>query len=60
MKSPFPYERIAHDKTFYGRKKEIAHIQRILEHSNNLLLYSKRRIGKSSLGQEVGAASKSR
>jgi len=52
LKSPFPYEKFAHNENFYGRTDEIKEIQKYASHSNNLLIFSKRRLGKSSLIQE--------
>lgn len=53
MKSPFPYEIIANSSTFYGRVEEIEKISNFLKTSNNILIHSKRRMGKSTLIQEV-------
>ena len=53
MKSPFPYEIIADSKTFYGRVEEIEKINNFIKTSNNILIHSKRRMGKSTLIQEV-------
>ncbi len=53
MSSPFPYETFASDDTFYGRIKEIQKILTFAEQSNNLVIYSKRRLGKSSLIKET-------
>ena len=49
MNSPFPYERIANVDEFFGRTKELEKLSTIAEYSNNLLIHSKRRMGKSSL-----------
>ncbi len=53
MKSPFPYEIIADSSTFYGRVDEIERINKFIKTSNNVLIHSKRRMGKSTLIQEV-------
>lgn len=53
MKSPFPYEIIADSSTFYGRSSEIQKIKKFIKTSNNILIHSKRRMGKSTLIQEV-------
>jgi len=49
----FPYERIESDKEFFGRETEIRNINEFINHSNNLVIFSKRRLGKSSLINEV-------
>ena len=49
MSTPFPYETYASDDTFLGRKKELLKINNYISTSNNIVLYSKRRMGKSSL-----------
>lgn len=49
----FPYERLASENDFFGRKKEISKINEFVKASNNLVLFSKRRLGKSSLINEV-------
>lgn len=49
----FPYETIANHKEFFGRETEIANINEFINHSNNLVIFSKRRLGKSSLINEV-------
>ena len=53
MSNPFHYEGFALEEQFYGREAELAKIQKLVEYSNNLLLYSKRRMGKSSLIKEL-------
>lgn len=53
MTNPFHYESFVYDKGFYGREEELSKIQKLVDNSNNLLLYSKRRIGKSSLIKEL-------
>jgi len=53
MLSPFPYETFASDSTFLGREKEISLIEQLVSSSNNLVIYSKRRMGKSSLIKEA-------
>ncbi len=49
MKSPFPYEHCAQKQDFFGRIEELNNINKITDSSNNLLLHSKRRMGKTSL-----------
>ncbi|MEA1915070.1 MAG: ATP-binding protein [Campylobacterota bacterium] len=49
----FPYETIASHKEFFGRETEMANINEFIKHSNNLVVFSKRRLGKSSLINEV-------
>ncbi|RLA83124.1 MAG: ATP-binding protein [Epsilonproteobacteria bacterium] len=49
----FPYETIASDEVFFGREEEITKINQFIENSNNLVIFSKRRLGKSSLISEV-------
>lgn len=49
MKTPFPYETIATKEVFIGREEEKQQIKQYIENSNNLVIYSKRRMGKSSL-----------
>lgn len=49
MPTPFPYENYATDETFYGREKEIKTLQTYIENSTNVLLFSKRQMGKSTL-----------
>ncbi len=53
MNTPFPYEYIAEDKSFYGREKEVLQIKEHIENSTNILLFSKRRMGKSTLIKNV-------
>ena len=53
MVNPFHYEGFATHEQFYGRQDELTKLQTLVNHSNNLLLYSKRRIGKSSLIKEL-------
>jgi len=52
LNTPFLYETLATDKQFFGRKDELEKIKSITNTSNNLLIYSKRRFGKSSLIKE--------
>lgn len=49
MHSPFPYDKISTDHDFFGREEELGVLSQTLEYSNNILIYSKRRMGKSSL-----------
>lgn len=58
MNSPFPYESYAQNDTFFGRKNELKVLDKITSSSNNLLLHSKRRMGKSSLIKKFFASQK--
>ena len=49
MISPFPYDSLSTDEQFFGRGDELERIAKIVQYSNNLLIHSKRRMGKSSL-----------
>jgi len=49
---PFNYEGFATEDTFFGRKDELKFINTFSLQSNNLLIYSLRRFGKSSLIKE--------
>ncbi len=49
MDSPFLYDNIAVKEHFFGRKEEIEGLNKIVEYSNNLLIFSKRRMGKTTL-----------
>lgn len=49
MNSPFPYDKLPDSTQFFGRSNEILQLSNTVKYSNNLLLYSKRRMGKSSL-----------
>lgn len=49
MFSPFPYDKISDSKCFFGRAKELVELEKIVKYSNNVLIHSKRRMGKSSL-----------
>lgn len=53
MSQSFPYETLAAGPSFVGRSGEIAKIEQMVASSANLLLYSKRRIGKTSLIKEA-------
>jgi AAA+ ATPase superfamily predicted ATPase len=53
MNSPFPYETYAENESFYGREVEKEKILSFANTSTNLVIYSKRRLGKSSLVREV-------
>lgn len=53
MKTPFPFEYIADSNSFYGRKKEVENLVSHIESSTNVLLFSKRRMGKSTLIKNV-------
>jgi hypothetical protein len=49
MHSPFPYDRLPDSSEFFGRDAELEKLASIAQYSNNLLIHSKRRMGKSSL-----------
>ena len=49
MNSPFPYERLPLKEEFFGRTQELEKLSTIVKYSNNMLIHSKRRMGKSSL-----------
>jgi len=49
MNSPFPYDKISDKLHFIDRKDELKSLENIVKYSNNMLIYSKRRMGKSSL-----------
>lgn len=49
MTSPFPYDRLPKKSEFFGREEELEYLLTIAKYSNNLLIHSKRRMGKSSL-----------
>jgi len=53
MENPFEYQRIVVGKTFVDRDEEIKALTKGLLSRENMLLYSPRRLGKSSLLQEV-------
>jgi AAA+ ATPase superfamily predicted ATPase len=53
MHSPFPYETYAEATRFYGRSDELKRIAEYAKTSSNLVIYSKRRMGKSSLIKEA-------
>jgi AAA+ ATPase superfamily predicted ATPase len=49
MHSPFPYERLSSKEEFFGREAELKKLTQAANYSTNLLIHSKRRMGKSSL-----------
>ena len=53
MENPFAYSNYVFGKSFCNRKKEISEMLKYIKGSQNLLLYSHRRHGKSSLIQQV-------
>jgi len=53
MNTPFKYEGFAIGESFCGRKQELEYLKQLVSSSNNLVLFSKRRMGKSSLLQEL-------
>ncbi|MCK5111578.1 MAG: ATP-binding protein [Arcobacteraceae bacterium] len=53
MNNPFIYEGFATGELFCGRKDDLNYLKELVSYSNNLVLFSKRRMGKSSLLQEL-------
>ncbi len=53
MENPFAYSNYVTGRSFCNRKKEISDLLKHIKTSQNVLLYSHRRIGKSSLIQQV-------
>jgi len=53
MKNPFAYSNYVTGESFCNRKKELSELLRYIKGSQNVLLYSHRRYGKSSLIQQV-------
>jgi len=53
MQSPFPYDKLSLGTTFIGRQGEMDKLNQVIDSGNNLLLFSKRRLGKSSLIKKV-------
>jgi len=53
MNKQFTYEGFAIGDNFCGRVEEINYLKQLVQNSNNLVLFSKRRMGKSSLLQEL-------
>jgi hypothetical protein len=53
MENPFEYQRIVVGKAFVDREQEIKILTKALLSGENMLLYSPRRLGKSSLLHEV-------
>jgi len=53
MENPFEYQRVVIGKTFVNRKKEIKTLKQALLSNENILLYSPRRLGKTSLLKQV-------
>jgi len=49
MSTPFPFETIAPKEYFYGRDDELKELKSHIKNSTNVLLFSKRRMGKSTL-----------
>ena len=47
--NPFCYGKTVDEPFFYGRKKELEEIKLSMQNATNLIMYSPRRIGKSSL-----------
>ena len=53
MKNPFAYSNYVTGESFCNRKKELSELLRYIKESQNVLLYSHRRYGKSSLIRQV-------
>ena len=53
MENPFNYTGVVTGKAFCNRKKELADLLRLMRAGQNVLLYSHRRYGKTSLVQRV-------
>ena len=53
MITPFPFETIAPKEYFYGRENELQELKKHIKNSTNVLLFSKRRMGKSTLIQNL-------
>jgi len=53
MKNPFSFSGIVEDPAFCDREKEQADLKKFIENSQNVLLYSHRRFGKTSLINRV-------
>ncbi|MFT4926682.1 MAG: hypothetical protein ACI8WB_002780 [Phenylobacterium sp.] len=53
MKNPFRYDNFATGSSFCGRHNEIATMKQLCGDGKNILLYSRRRYGKSSLIQQL-------
>jgi len=53
MINPFIYEGFATGSSFCDRADDIKYLKQLVSYSNNLVLFSKRRMGKSSLIQEL-------
>lgn len=49
MITPFPFETIAPKEFFHGREKELSELKSHIKTCSNVLLFSKRRMGKSTL-----------
>jgi predicted AAA+ superfamily ATPase len=49
MENPFAFSNYVTGEAFCNRKKELAELMRSMNWSQNVLLYSHRRLGKSSL-----------
>lgn len=55
MKNPFKFDVEVHGEFFCGRDDDIADIKDYMENETNIIMFSKRRIGKSSLIKEIFA-----
>ena len=53
MKNPFAYSNYVTGESFCNRKKELSELLRYIKGSQNVLLFSHRRYGKSSLIQQL-------
>ncbi len=53
MNNPFEYGRVAGPESFCNRQEELKDIRRAIENGQTLLIYSERRLGKTSLLKRV-------
>jgi AAA+ ATPase superfamily predicted ATPase len=53
MENPFAYSNYVIGESFCNRKKELSELLRYIKGSQNVLLYSHRRYGKSSLIRQI-------
>jgi AAA+ ATPase superfamily predicted ATPase len=49
MDTKFLYDNVAFNPNFFGRESEISKLNTTIKYSNNILIYSKRRMGKTTL-----------
>ena len=53
MKNPFVYGKVVDGRNFCNRKREISELCRDIENSQNVIVFSQRRFGKTSLIKDV-------